>query len=204
MEGDMPRDAEVTRGRILQAAHRLFFRQGFARVKMSDIASAANLTKRTLYHHFTSKDALLEAMLEYQHRLSSETYAKIFADTDGGPEALVRRLFNDLETWAETKQFLGSGFTRLATELGDFRGHPAMRFAGLHKATLEALFTEALAGRGVVNAGHLAREVWLLMEGAMILVLIHGDRSYVEVAAEAAVKLVRQSGEQDAGVLAGG
>lgn len=39
------------------------------------------------------------------------------------------------------------------------------------------------------------------MEGALILVLIHGDRSCVRVAADAAIMLVRCSG-MDAGVNA--
>ena len=48
----MPRPAEPTRKRILEAAYRLFRRQGYSRVTMNEIASAARLTKRTLYHHF--------------------------------------------------------------------------------------------------------------------------------------------------------
>ena len=55
----MPRSAEQTRKRILESAYRLFRRQGYNRVTMDDIAAAAALTKRTLYHHFTSKDQLL-------------------------------------------------------------------------------------------------------------------------------------------------
>lgn len=194
----MPRSAETTRARILQAAHQQFFRHGFARVKMSDIAKAAGLTKRTLYHHYDSKDSLLEAMLEAQHDLSSRTYARTFVNSEGGPKDLVRRLFADLETWASGKTYLGSGITRLATELGDLRGHPAMRLAGRHKATIEALFAEALAERGVQNAGDLAREVLLLMEGGMILVLIHGDVVYMRTAAEAAMKLVDGAGQSQA------
>lgn len=186
----MPRDARITRERILTAAHVAFFRQGFTRVKMSDIARAAGLTKRTLYHHYDSKDALLNAMLEHQHELSTETYARSFRETDGGPDAYVRRLFDDLETWAESAHFLGSGFTRLASELGDLRGHPAMRLAHRHKATLEALFSDGLESRGIADADRLAREVWVLMEGAMILVLLHRDVGYVEVARDAALKLV--------------
>ena len=193
MEDNMPRNAKATRALILHAAHRQFFRQGFARVKMSDIASAAGLTKRTLYHHFDSKDSLLEAMLEFQHELSSESYARSFAKAPGGHEALVRRLFEDLEAWANGKTFLGSGFTRLATELGDLRGHPAMRLARMHKATLEKLFADELAVRGAENAEQLARKVWLLMEGAMIMMLIHCDIAYIRTASNAAINLVQHS-----------
>ena len=186
----MPRDAGKTRERILKAAHQMFFRRGFTRVKMSEIADAAGLTKRTLYHHYDSKDSLLEAMLEHQHELSTQTYATSFRETGGGPEAFVGSLFDDLETWARSEYFLGSGFTRLATELGDLRGHPAMRLAHVHKATLESLFSEGLKNRGVADPDRLAREVWVLMEGAMIMALLHNDSSYVHVARDAALKLV--------------
>lgn len=186
----MPRDAEATRNRILQAAHRQFFRHGFARVKMRDIAAAAGLTKRTLYHHFDSKDSLLEAMLENQHALSSRSYADTFADTGGSAGSLVRHLFDDLEAWAGGKAYHGSGFTRLATELGDLPGHPAMRLAARHKATIETLFAQALAARGAGDAQTLAREVLTLVEGAMIMVLIHGDIACLRTAADAAMKLV--------------
>lgn len=186
----MPRDARITRERILKAAHQRFFRQGFARVTMSDIASAAGLTKRTLYHHYDSKDALLEAMLEHQLELSTQTYARSFTQTGGGAEDFVRRLFVDLERWANGKQYLGSGFTRLATELGDLRGHPAVRLARRHKATVEELFADGLEMRGMADAERLAQEVWLLIEGAMIMVLLHNDSSLMGVARDAALKLV--------------
>jgi AcrR family transcriptional regulator len=186
----MPRDAQVTRERILNAAHLAFFREGFGRVKMSDIAKAAGLTKRTLYHHFDSKDSLLGAMLEHQHELSADSYARSFRETGGGLEAFVGRLFNDLENWAESPHFLGSGFTRLANELCNLRGHPAMRLARLHKATLEFLLAEGLKSRGANDPDNLAREVWVLMEGAMIMALIHDDRDYVRVARDAALKLI--------------
>ena len=66
----MPRTAQLTRKRILQAAYGLFRKQGFNRVTMDEIASAAGLTKRTLYHHFESKDRLLADVLEEQDQLA--------------------------------------------------------------------------------------------------------------------------------------
>jgi|RhiMethySRZTD1v2_1073278.scaffolds.fasta_scaffold881034_2 AcrR family transcriptional regulator len=69
----MPRDADRTRKRILDAAYGQFRRRGYSRVSMDEIASAARLTKRSLYYHFakSSKDALLSAVLEAQYRSMS-------------------------------------------------------------------------------------------------------------------------------------
>ena len=63
----MPRSRDKTRVRILQAAYRLFRLKGFTRVNVDEIAAAADVTKRTLYSHFESKDALLAEVLRAQH-----------------------------------------------------------------------------------------------------------------------------------------
>lgn len=185
----MPRDAQATKARILAAAHRCFFRQGFARVGMKDIAGAAQVTKRTLYQHFDSKDALLEAMLAHQAELSLRTYAENFDRAPRDAVGLVREIFDDLGVWAEGPHYLGSGFTRLAMELCDMPGHPAMRFARQHKATVEGLLARQFAECGTAAPERLARQVWMLMEGAMLMSLLHGGNAYFDAAAVAARRL---------------
>ena len=53
-----------TRERILDAAEALFASRGFEGAAMRDIAAGANLNPASLYNHFTSKQALFEAVLE--------------------------------------------------------------------------------------------------------------------------------------------
>jgi hypothetical protein len=79
----------------------------------------------------------------------------------------------------------------LVSELADLPGHPARIIARRHKALLEGHLAGMLARAGVDRAGELAREISLLSEGAISLVLVHGDRDYVAAAAEAAKKLAR-------------
>ena len=56
---------------------------------------------------------------------------------------------------------------------------------------LEAHLAELLASAGVARPREAAREIWLLSEGAISLILVHGDRSYAAAAAQAARKLIR-------------
>src|SRR5262245_45299967 len=49
------------RERLLNAAPRLFARQGYAATSLQELADAAGCSKSALYHHFASKDELLEA-----------------------------------------------------------------------------------------------------------------------------------------------
>lgn len=186
----MPRDAGPTRSRILSAAQREFFRHGFLRVKMSDVARAAGVTKRTLYHHYDSKDALLEAMLARQAELSAETFRRAFAAGAADPSALVARVFDDLVTWSDSGHFAGSGFTRLAMEQGDLPGHPAMRLARQHKHAVERYLAERLAELGQADPEGTARKVWIVIEGGMLTTLIHRDSGYFAAAREAALAVL--------------
>jgi len=187
----VPRDAQQTRQRILDAAYAQFRRRGYTRVSMDEIAAATTVTKRTLYYHFSSKDALLAAVLETQHHLALAAF-KTFGDSlSGSPEAIIETLFKDLAVWSDRPRWAGSGFTRLVIELADLPGHPARTIARRHKAMLEAHFAEVLAAADVERPRETAREIWLLSEGAITLILVHRDRSYAAAAAEAAKKLIR-------------
>jgi AcrR family transcriptional regulator len=186
----MPRSPDKMQERILDAAYRLFRRQGYSRVSMNEIAAATGVTKRTLYYHFKSKDQLLAAVLEAQHVLALEAFRTFGDRLSGSPEAIIDALFDQLAVWSDKPRWAGSGFTRLVIELADMPGHPARRIARRHKALLETHFAERLARAGIDRPVELAREIWLLSEGAISLILVHGDRTYAASAAEAAKRLL--------------
>ncbi len=187
----MPRSADETRRRILDGAYRLFRRSGYSRVTMDDIAAAARLTKRTLYHHFRSKDQLLADVLDAQHHLALQAFRTFGDRLSGSAEAIVEGMFRELAVWADRPRWAGSGFTRLVIELADLPGHPARLIARRHKAQLERCLAELLDRSGVRQADQLARAIWLLSEGAISLILVHGDRGYSAAASQAANVLVR-------------
>lgn len=186
----MPRASEETRSEILQAAYKLFRRRGFFRVGMDQIADAAGVTKRTLYYHFDSKDALLTAVLASQHERSFADFQNYGIDLSGGADALIDKLFEGLVKWSSKPRWAGSGFTRLAIELADLSGHPARSIAREHKALLEQHLETLLAEANVPSPKERARELFLLIEGAMVMILIHGDRGYCIAAADAAKRLI--------------
>jgi AcrR family transcriptional regulator len=164
---------------------------------MDEIAAAATVTKRTLYYHFKSKDTLLADVLEAQHVLALEAFRTFGDRLAGSAETIIDTLFKDLAVWSDTPRWSGSGFTRLVIELADLRGHPARLIARRHKALLESQLAELLAKANVRSARERAREIWLLSEGAISLMLVHGDRTYAAAAARAAKALIlgnRQDG----------
>jgi AcrR family transcriptional regulator len=50
--------------KIIEFSRELFFKEGFYKTSMDDIARGLNMSKKTLYKHFTSKDDLIEACIK--------------------------------------------------------------------------------------------------------------------------------------------
>jgi AcrR family transcriptional regulator len=56
--------SEATRAALLETAAAMFAERGFARTSLDEIASATQVTRGAVYHHFDSKQAVFEAVLE--------------------------------------------------------------------------------------------------------------------------------------------
>jgi AcrR family transcriptional regulator len=180
----MRRTAEITRDRILDSAYALFFRRGFFRVGVDEIAKAAGITKRTLYCHFDSKDALIGAVLQRQHDRAAASIGRWAEALTGSSPAAIDTLFGDLASWAGKPRWAGAGFTRIAMELADLRGHPARAIARKHKQAVEDRLAAAF------DSKQIAEELMLLLEGTMAMLIISGDRRYADAAATAAKRLL--------------
>jgi AcrR family transcriptional regulator len=189
----MPRSAATTRQTILDAAYLQFRRRGYTRVSLDQIAAAARVTKRTLYYHFRSKDDLLGAVLDAQYALALAAFRTFGDRLSGSAEQIIDAFFDDIAVWSMRPDFAGTGFTRFVIELADLPGHPARVIARRHKATMEVELAKILARTKVPSAESRARELFTLAEGAIVMLLVHRDRSYVDAAARAAKRLIRKT-----------
>jgi AcrR family transcriptional regulator len=157
--------------RIIEAAYRTFYRDGFKRAGVDAIAEAAHVTKRTLYYHFDSKDSLLAAVLDNQNDLALGRIRRWAEKACGEPAEIVAILFAEIEAWAKQPGWSGTGFTSVAMELADMPEHPARLAASRHKAAVEQWLTAQFAAKHVHKPAVLARQVILLIEGPQSLAL---------------------------------
>ena len=101
VEGDarkaMPRDADLTRKRILAAATAEFARKGLGGARVDEIAVRSKSNKRMIYHYFGSKEQLFTAVLEAAY-LGIRTAEKELHLDELNPEAAILRLVEF--TWA--------------------------------------------------------------------------------------------------------
>lgn len=186
----MPRNGDITRGRIVEAAARLFYQEGIRAVSVEAVAEKASITKKTLYYHFKSKDDLIAAYLQSQDQVTLALYARWFSETNGTAADKVRGLFSNFGRAADTPRWKGCGFLRTTAELASTPGHPAIKVGAAHKKRFEAWLRDELRTRGVAHAGPVARQIVILLDGAATVMLIHRDAVYVQAAGNLAAKLV--------------
>lgn len=58
----MARTSKTTRGRIVSAAWKLFYRDGFDNTTIDDIVEEAHVSKGSFYHYFKSKESLIDSI----------------------------------------------------------------------------------------------------------------------------------------------
>lgn len=71
--------SEATRAALLEKATELFAERGYADTSLESVASASQVTRGAVYHHFASKQALFEVVLDQQE---SAVIEEIMATAD--------------------------------------------------------------------------------------------------------------------------
>lgn len=79
----------MTRDDILDAAAQVFRQKGFHGASMQDVAAAVDLKKASLYHHVTSKQEILLALLDRALGILTDHIAG-FASRDMPPDQKLR------------------------------------------------------------------------------------------------------------------
>jgi AcrR family transcriptional regulator len=91
----------MTREDILEAAAQVFRQKGFHGASMQDIAEAVNLQKASLYHHVSSKQEILLALLDRALELLLERISVICEQPLPADEKLAQMIREYLQILAE-------------------------------------------------------------------------------------------------------
>lgn len=175
------RDKSRVRDKILQAADHLFYSQGIQATGVDAVAAEADVSKRTLYNHFPSKDALVVAYL--QRRLRP-------IRASGQPPAdQILGLFSVLERSFKSPDFHGCPFVNAVAELGE-PNHAARTVAIEFKEQRRIWFRDLLTEAGARDPDGLATQLMLLVDGAIATALVRKDPTVARAAEQAAAVLL--------------
>lgn len=143
----IPTDVDTPRGRIFQAATKLFAKNGFLGTSTRAIASEADVKQVMIHYYFGSKVELYEAVLKYE---GTCMLAVIFggAPTDKSPEELLidtpirlMTVLHDNPQWASLlRREIADGAIHLRNALKDVAEHgPLGANLHFHNVYLEAV-----------------------------------------------------------------
>jgi AcrR family transcriptional regulator len=171
--------------RILQTADRLFYLDGIRAVGVDTIAAEIGISKRTLYNHFPSKDALITAYLERRFVNARPS--------DKSPAEQILGTFDSLERRFSAKDFRGCPFVNAVAELGP-KDRAVKKIAIAFKESRRLWFRARLEELGVAGADALATQLQLLVDGSIALDLVRDDPGMARAAKEAARVLLVNAG----------
>jgi AcrR family transcriptional regulator len=152
-----PRGVRRGRGareRILSASQRLFREQGINATGVDQLCAAAEVSKRTLYQHFTGKDELIT---EHLRRFDPDVAPEVFDRTDLTPR---QRLLAAFDLHSPLCPFIAA-----AVEIPD-PAHPARLLARDYKKAFAERLTDTARAAGATNPELLGEQLALLLDGA--------------------------------------
>lgn len=153
----MPRDAEDTKRRLLEAAADEFAQRGIAGARVDRIAAAANANKALIYSYFGSKEDLFDAVF---NALVVDTAHDVPIDTSDLPGYAGRLLDRNLSRPQALRLAIWHALERGGTALPD-----AVTVA--HEGKVQAI-AEA-QGRGEVSRTFPAGELMVMITGLSIM-----------------------------------
>lgn len=145
--------SEASRGRTLEAALELFSSHGFGATSMRQIADAAGLSVGNVYHHFPSKEAIFQRLLEqYWERVLDPDLRlnQIFARADF-PDDLEEMAAAIEEVVEANRPYI----LLIYVDVIEFRGEHIRSFYEGMSARFEAAYAERLEARR--GAGEIGR-----------------------------------------------
>ena len=174
----MPKKSERTRQRIVEAANRLFYHQGYNQTSFSDVVQAADVPRGNIYYYFKTKDEILEAAINYR----TERISQMLEHWNGSYRTPIERLqrFIDILTdSADAIMRYGCPMGTLNTELGKGQSELQQKAENLFKV-FESWLSDQFAELGYAGRAHeLALRLMSHGQGISVIAHVHNDPGFL-------------------------
>ena len=177
------------RDELVHKALTAFYRNGFHATGMDMLAAETGISKTSMYKHFRTKEELILAVL----RLRDESfrnwmYRRIEELADTPREQLIA-MFDALEQWIEEPGFQSCMFIKASSEFQQ-PDHPIHRQSADHKRMLETHVIGLAQRAGYKDPATVARQLLLLVEGAIVTAHLGHTARPANDAKQAAIALL--------------
>ncbi len=167
--------------RIVAAARELFCRDGIHATGIDRILTMAGASKMTLYSRFGSKEALIRIVLEEEGRVWRDRFCTALAASGPTPALRLGQAVAVLDAWFREPSFTGCAFINAAAE--HTKGEPWLReIAAQHHVLVLGFLAEEARAACAPEPDVLARQIMLMLDGAMTAMMVGGDPAVLAIA----------------------
>jgi len=184
------------REQIIEAAMDLFYRYGFNATGVEKISKVANVSKKTLYNHFRSKDELILIVLRRSDEIFRNDFMRAVDSPNLTPQERLGAIFDTADEWFNGEDFYGCMFMNATAEFVDADSpttHPCHTVAAEHMRLMQDYIQGLAEKAGAKNSGELAEQLLLLVIGATVQAHVSSDKSAAMKAKKMAQILIDQS-----------
>ena len=180
------------REQLLKTALELFAKRGVHATGIDTIAEHAQVTKKTLYSYFHSKDELVLAVLRHYDGLARNEFMR---KVDGGgktPRARLLAIFDVAQRWFQEDNFYGCLFINTIGEYSD-EDTPIREVCKEYKKLLRSYIQHLCDEAGASDPQKLAEELAMLLEGATVTAQVSQNPNTAKIAKRAAKALIENA-----------
>jgi len=141
---------------------------------MDDLARACGLLKGSFYHHFSSKEALMKAVLQYMNEYNEANILSIVYDQSLLPRVRLERFLHTLfaaVTQTEGGCLMGNTVLETALVTEEFKETLQTHFNNIMAAAAHIYQTVCSPERAFAIAQQLAVEI----QGSLLLIKLYGN-----------------------------
>tara|TARA_R110000868_G_scaffold57261_4_gene176992 strand:- start:48 stop:665 length:618 start_codon:yes stop_codon:yes gene_type:complete len=190
--GAMMSDSQ-RREQLIDTAIDLFAKHGFHATGIDRILAVSGVSKKTLYRHFRSKDELILAALRKYDGLFRNNFMREVESRGTTPKERLLAVFDAARAWFEDNSFYGCVFINAVGEFSD-PDTPIRHICKEFKSLIRGYIEQQCRALGVADAGALAEELSILLEGATVTAQVSQNRGRAaEVAKTAATVLIEKA-----------
>lgn len=153
---------------MIKSAYDIFYKNGFHATGVDAIVDSTGISKRTLYKHFTSKEGLIIAAVNYYHKIMYGAIADyIEKPALDNPVDKALLIFDFLAELVDAGNLYGCFAMNAKTEYA----HKAAEIESacdVHTNALKRLIEKYLSAAEIKESESLATQIIMLFEGAIL------------------------------------
>lgn len=152
--------------RLLSTAERLFYEEGIHVVGIDRVLDESGAAKASLYHHFGSKDGLIQAYLERKRDAYMDHLDALLNEYEGQPREALLALFEDACAYSSDPSFRGCPFQLAGAELSGC-GHASCAIIQAQESSFNELLASLCRDAGADEPQKAADALQMLYQGVL-------------------------------------